>query len=103
VHFSCSANSNEGAVLKALLAILLTLTAAMTGLAQAADCYLPWNARPDLRTMWLQADCNYRFPPRDGFVRAPTTVRLRPGSTNRAAISNTRPTGPFRCCSTRAI
>jgi len=65
--------------LKTLLAIILTL-AAMTGLAQAAECYLPWNARPDLRAIWLQADCNYLFPPRDGFTRAPKAVRLRPGT-----------------------
>jgi hypothetical protein len=80
VHFSRSVHANEEAVLKALLAILLTLTAAMTGFAQAADCYLPWNARPDLRVMWLQADCGYSFPPRDGFTRAPRTVRLMPGT-----------------------
>jgi len=65
---------------KALLAILLTLTAAMTGLAQAAECYLPWNARPDLRALWLQTDCGYSFPPRDGFTRAPKSVRLQPGT-----------------------
>lgn len=52
----------------------------MTGLAEAAECYLPWNARPDLRVLWLQADCGYRFPPRDGFARAPRTVRLAPGT-----------------------
>ncbi len=66
--------------MKALLAILLALTAAMTGLAEAAECYLPWNALPDLRTLWLQADCSYRFPPRDGFARAPKAVRLKPGT-----------------------
>src|SRR5262245_50477274 len=51
----------------------------MTGRAEA-ECTLPWNARPDLRTQWLQSDCSYRFPPRDGFTRAPKTVRLAPGT-----------------------
>jgi hypothetical protein len=67
-------------VSKALLAIVVALTAMMTGLAEAAECYLPFNARPDLRPMWLQADCAYRFPPRDGFVGTPKTVRLKPGT-----------------------
>ena len=67
-------------MLKTLLALLVSLTFVMTGLAEAADCDLPWNARPDLRPMWLQADCGYRFPPRDGFARLPKTVRLRPGT-----------------------
>jgi hypothetical protein len=65
---------------KSLLAILVAFTAAMTGLAEAAECYLPWNARFDLRPAWLQADCGYRFPPRDGFTRAPKSVRLKPGT-----------------------
>jgi hypothetical protein len=68
------------AILRALLAIFLTFTAAMTGIARAAECYLPWNGRPDLRAMWLQADCRYSFPPRDGFARAPKIARLKPGT-----------------------
>lgn len=65
--------------MKSLLTVLLILTAAMTGGAQA-ECYQPWNARSDLRSQWSKADCSYDFPPRDGFAGSARTVRLKPGT-----------------------
>jgi hypothetical protein len=64
-------------MLSALVLIGTTL-AGITG--AAAECYLPWNARPDLRMMWLQTDCRYWFPQRDGFAGTPRTLVLRPGT-----------------------
>jgi Tuberculosis necrotizing toxin len=65
--------------LKPLVTAAWILIATLTGAAQA-ECYLPFNARTDLRMLWLQADCNYVFPPRDGFAGAAKVVRLRPGT-----------------------
>jgi hypothetical protein len=65
--------------LKPVLTAAWILIATMTGVAQA-ECYLPFNARTDLRMLWLQGDCNYLFPPRDGFAGASKVVRLRPGT-----------------------
>ena len=45
-----------------------------------AECYLPFDARPDLRMQWLQADCRYLFPQRDGFAGPARIVLLRPGT-----------------------
>jgi hypothetical protein len=64
--------------LKRLLGAAFIL-AALIGVAQA-ECYLPWDARPDLRMQWLQTDCRYHFPPRDGFAGPSKTVLLRPGT-----------------------
>jgi nicrotizing toxin Mtb-like protein len=63
-------------LLTALAVIMATLAAVAEG---AAECYRPWNARHDLRDLWFQADCRYRFPPNDGFAGAPRTVRLKAG------------------------
>ena len=65
--------------MRLLLTAAWVLIAAMTGAAQA-ECYLPWDARPDLRMQWLQADCRYHFPPRDGFAGRPKIVLLKPGA-----------------------
>jgi hypothetical protein len=65
--------------MKGLLTVLLLITVAMSGVAQA-ECYQPWNARYDLRSQWIEADCSYVFPPRDGFAGAAKTVRLNPGT-----------------------
>jgi hypothetical protein len=67
--------------MKALLTAL-TILAAMVGASapSVAECYLPWNARPDLRMLWLQTDCRYWFPQRDGFAGRPKTVVLRAGT-----------------------
>jgi hypothetical protein len=64
--------------LKRLLAAACIL-AALIGVARAG-CYLPWDARPDLRMQWLQTDCRYHFPPQDGFAGTSTTVLLTPGT-----------------------
>lgn len=61
-----------------LSALLLAVVA--TGAAQAADCFPPWNARFDLRAMWLKTDCSYRFPSRDGFAGSSRTTWLKPGT-----------------------
>jgi hypothetical protein len=67
--------------MKTLLTALFVIAATLSGVASsAAECYLPWNARPDLRMMWLQADCRYWFPRRDGFAARPRNVVLRPGT-----------------------
>ncbi len=67
--------------MKTLLTTLLSIAATMAGIAtSAAECYLPWNARPDLRMQWLQADCRYGFPQRDGFASRPRTIVLRSGT-----------------------
>ena len=59
----------EGDSMKALLTSLLLAAVTLAGItASAAECYLPWNARSDLRMQWLQADCRYSFPQRDGFA-----------------------------------
>ena len=63
--------------LRAFVLIAATL-AGVTG--SAAECYLPWNARPDLRMQWLQPDCHYWFPQRDGFIGKPKNIVLRPGT-----------------------
>jgi len=66
--------------MKALLTALVLIAATLAGIAgSAAECYLPWNARPDLRMLWLQADCRYWFPQRDGFAGRPRSIVLRPG------------------------
>ena len=70
--------NGEEADLKRLLTAIWILTA-LTGVAQA-ECYLPFDARPDLRMQWLQADCRYLFPPRDGFAGPARIVLLRPGT-----------------------
>ena len=64
--------------MKRLLTAIWIL-AALTGVVQAA-CYLPFDARPDLRMQWLQADCRYLFPPRDGLRGPARIVLLRPGT-----------------------
>jgi hypothetical protein len=64
-------------VFTALIGAAATL-AAIT--SSAAECYLPWNARPDLRMMWVQKDCRYSFPRRDGFAGRSKTIVLRPGT-----------------------
>jgi hypothetical protein len=67
--------------MKALLTALIIL-AAMVGASapSLAECYLPWNARPDLRVLWLQKDCRYWFPQRDGFAGQPKAIVLRAGT-----------------------
>src|SRR5436853_7875253 len=71
----------EGALMKALRTSLLLAAITLAGItASAAECYLPWNARPDLRMRWLQADCRYAFPQRDGFAGRPRTVVLEAGT-----------------------
>ena len=57
----------------------LVIVVAATGVAHA-HCVAPWNARADLRAMWLAADCGYRFPDRDGFAGRARTAWLRPGT-----------------------
>ena len=69
---------NREADVRRLLTTILIL-AALSGVARA-ECYLPFNARPDLRMQWLGADCRYRFPPRDGFAATPKTVWKKPGT-----------------------
>jgi len=67
--------------MKAVLTGLILIAATLTGItAAAAECHLPWNARPDLRMQWLQADCRYWFPQRDGFAGRPRSLVLRPGT-----------------------
>ena len=67
--------------MKALLSAFVVIAATLAGIAgSTAECYLPWNARPDLRMHWLQADCRYWFPQRDGFTGQPKNVVLRPGT-----------------------
>jgi hypothetical protein len=67
--------------MKALLAALIVLAATLGASAPSlAECYLPWNARPDLRMLWLQKDCRYWFPQRDGFAGRPRTIVLRAGT-----------------------
>ena len=67
--------------MKRLLEALAVIAATLTGAASsAAACYLPWNARPDLRMMWLQTDCRYGFPQRDGFATKPRYIVLRTGT-----------------------
>ena len=67
--------------MKVLLTALVAIAATMAGTGgSAAECYLPWNARPDLRMTWLQADCRYWFPQRDGFASRPKNIVLRPGT-----------------------
>jgi hypothetical protein len=65
---------------KWIAALLLIGAIAGSAASAAAECYLPWNARPDLRMIWLQADCRYAFPPRDGFTARPRIIVLRPGT-----------------------
>lgn len=66
--------------MKTLLRALVVVAATLAGIAgSAAECYLPWNARPDLRMMWLQTDCRYWFPQRDGFALRPKNIVLKPG------------------------
>jgi hypothetical protein len=67
--------------MKALLAALIVLAATLGASAPSlAECYLPWNARPDLRMLWVQKDCRYWFPQRDGFAGRPRTIVLRAGT-----------------------
>jgi hypothetical protein len=67
--------------MKALLAALIILAATLGASAPSlAECYLPWNARPDLRVLWLQKDCRYWFPQRDGFAARPRPIVLRVGT-----------------------
>ncbi len=60
-------------------ALGLLLAVATTSAAQAA-CFPPWNARFDLRALWLRTDCNYHFPSRDGFAGPSRTAWLKPGT-----------------------
>ena len=46
----------------------------------AAQCNLPWDARPDLRPIWLGKTCRYEFPRREGFAAIPRAVWLKPGT-----------------------
>lgn len=67
--------------MKRVLTALVVVAATLAGVASsAAECYLPWNARSDLRMMWLQTDCRYWFPQRDGFSGKPRNIVLRPGT-----------------------
>jgi hypothetical protein len=67
--------------MKALLTALMILAATLGASAPSlAECYLPWNARPDLRMLWLQQDCRYSFPQRDGFAGRPKAIVLRAGT-----------------------
>jgi hypothetical protein len=67
--------------MKALLTALTLAATTLAGIAaSAAECYLPWNARSDLRMVWLQTDCRYSFPQRDGFAGRPRDIVLRPGT-----------------------
>jgi hypothetical protein len=67
--------------MKALLTALTILAATLGASAPSlAECYLPWNARPDLRVLWLQTDCRYWFPQRDGFAGRPKPIVLRAGT-----------------------
>jgi hypothetical protein len=68
--------------MKTLLSIFVIATAGLVGGGQAAaaECYLPWNARHDLRMAWLQKDCRYGFPQRDGFAGRPKVIVLRAGT-----------------------
>jgi len=67
--------------MKIVLRALVVVVATLAGIASsAAECYLPWNARPDLRMMWLQTDCRYWFPQRDGFAGKARNLVLRPGA-----------------------
>ena len=68
--------------MKAFLTAFTVFAATAAGIASsAAECYLPWNARPDLRMLWVQQkDCRYWFPQRDGFSGRPKTIVLRPGT-----------------------
>jgi len=67
--------------MKALLTTLIVLAATLAGSASSfAECYLPWNARPDLRMLWVQKDCRYWFPQRDGFAGRPKAIVLRAGT-----------------------
>src|SRR6185436_1618313 len=69
------------AVMQVLLTALVAIATMMTGVtASAAECYLPWNARSDLRMQWLQADCRYWFPRRDGFAGKPRNLVLKAGT-----------------------
>jgi hypothetical protein len=71
----------EGDPMKALLTSLLLAAVTLAGItASAAECYLPWNARSDLRMQWLQADCRYSFPQRDGFAGKPRNLVLKAGT-----------------------
>src|SRR2546421_9014424 len=66
--------------MKAGVTGLILIAATLAGIAgSAAECYLPCNARPDLRMQWLQADYRYGFPQRDGFAGRPKSIVLRPG------------------------
>jgi hypothetical protein len=67
--------------MKKLLALFILIGATAGSAAGApAECYLPWNARPDLRMIWLQKDCRYWFPSHDGFAARPRTMVLRQGT-----------------------
>ena len=67
--------------MRALLAALIILAATLGASAPSlAECYLPYNARPDLRMLWLQKDCRYWFPQRDGFAGRPKAIVLRAGT-----------------------
>jgi hypothetical protein len=67
--------------MKRLLTALVVIAGTLSGIASsAAECYLPWNARPDLRMLWLQTDCRYWFPQRDGFAGRPRDIVLPPGT-----------------------
>ena len=70
-------NTWEADVKRLLTAVFIL--AALTGVAQAA-CYLPFDARLDLRMQWLQTDCRYLFPPLDGFSGPARIVLLKPGT-----------------------
>jgi hypothetical protein len=64
--------------MRALLASICILFGAVSG--ATAQCNLPWDARPDLRPIWLSKTCRYEFPKRDGFAATPRTVWLKPGT-----------------------
>ena len=64
--------------MRALL-LAFFVTWGLTSGAQA-QCYLPWDARPDLRPIWLSKACRYDFPKRDGFAGRPRMLVLRPGT-----------------------
>jgi hypothetical protein len=67
--------------MKTVLSILVIAAAMLIGVGQsAAECYLPWNARHDLRMTWLQKNCRFGFPQRDGFAGRPKVIVLRAGT-----------------------
>src|ERR1043165_5250125 len=64
--------------MRALL-LAFAVTCGLISGAQA-QCYLPWDARIDLRPIWLTKACRYDFPQRDGFAGRPKIVVLKPGT-----------------------